>query len=252
VCPVNGRITNVIASLDLEGNPPAMQAGFADSPSALAASNSTFNAASGQLVVVPNAGYSGPVRFFAAVSQNGFASYDIQSYTFGAGDTVIFGLGTNFTALAQVPFADRVVAIFTNGIPNSPVGSFTALINWGDNATNSGVIVTNVAGWKEVRGGHTYTNAGDYPVYIAIQSSLGANATVVSSAAVPPILDAALSGTNRVLRWPAWAADYALQSTTNIAAGTWAGAANLPALVGYDVFVTNPAAADRVFFRLKR
>ena len=73
-----------------------------------------------------------------------------------------------------MPFTNLLLATFTNGVPNSATNNFIALINWGDNSTNSGVIVTNSIGRKEVRGSHTYTNAGNYPVYLTLQSAFGA------------------------------------------------------------------------------
>jgi cyclophilin family peptidyl-prolyl cis-trans isomerase len=73
---MNVRLTNYIATFDFETNMLGWQVGFYDATSYNAASNSTFSSANGQLVVVPVAGYTGPVRFYAAVSQNGFASYD--------------------------------------------------------------------------------------------------------------------------------------------------------------------------------
>ena len=181
-----------------------------------------------------------------------FSTYDYQVYTFAFGDTVISAVPTNFTATALVPFTNLLLATFTNGVPNSATNNFTAFINWGDNSTNGGVIVTNLAGRKEVRGSHTYTNAGNYPVYLTLQSTLGASATVVCTGSVPPVVSLARTGTNNVVRWPAWATDYQLQSTTNVAAPNWPAVTNFTALNGYDSVTTNSTTNGAYFFRLKK
>jgi len=151
-----------------------------------------------------------------------------------------------------VSFTNLLLATFTNGVPNSATNNFAVPINWGDNSTNGGLIVTNLAGWKEVRGSHTYTNAGNYPVYLTLQSVPGASTTVVSTASVPPAVSLTRTGTNNVVRWPAWATDYQLQSTTNVAAPNWPAVTNSPALIGYDNVTTNCTTNGTCFFRLKK
>ena len=173
-------------------------------------------------------------------------------YTFAVGDTAISATPTNFIARPLVSFANQILATFTNGIPNSPTGNFTAAINWGDNSTNSGVIVTNLSGRKEVRGTHTYTNSGHYPIYVTIRSTLGAEATVVATAYVQPSVSLTRTGTSNLLRWPAWATDYQLQSHTNLATSNWTTITNLPSLVGYETVVTNVSTGSNGFFRLQR
>jgi cyclophilin family peptidyl-prolyl cis-trans isomerase len=252
VGPINGRITNYIATVDLEGNVPAWQLNFADQASFNAASNSTFSSPSGQLVIIPVAGYSGPVNVSAAVSQNGFQSYDYQLYTFAIGDTAISAVANNFVAPPLTPFDNQLLATFTNGVSGSSPANFAASINWGDNSITSGVIASNISGYKEVRGSHFYTNAGDYPVYVTIQSASGAHATTVSTCSVPPALSLALSGPNTILRWPAWAAEYHLQSQTNLALANWIATTNISALNGYDNVVTNSTAGNPFFFRLQK
>jgi hypothetical protein len=178
--------------------------------------------------------------------------YDLQFYNFSFGDTPVSARATNFTVPALALFSNQLVATFTNGIPNSSTNSFGALINWGDNSTNSGVIMTNSLGLKEVRGSHMYTNSGDYPVYISIQSTLGASATVVSTSTVPPSLSLTRSGTNNSVNWPAWAFAYHLLSNTNAAGTNWVTITNLASLVGYQNVVTNSTANSNLFFWLLR
>jgi hypothetical protein len=179
-------------------------------------------------------------------------TYDKQIYTFAFGDTVISAIPTNFTATALLPFTNLLLTTFTNGVPNSSTNGFVASINWGDNSITGGLIVTNLIGRKEVRGSHTYTNGGNYPVYLTLQSVSGASATVVCPGSVPPVVSLTRTGTNNVIRWPAWATDYQLQSATNIAAPNWPAVTNFPVLTGYDSMITNSTANCAVFFRLKK
>jgi cyclophilin family peptidyl-prolyl cis-trans isomerase len=253
IAPVNSRLTNNLAALDLETNTLYWYVQFYDQASSLNASNSTFNAASGQLIIVPNTNYTGPVKLVGYVAPNGsFTTYDQQLYTFAFGDTVISALPTHFNATARAPFTNRLLATFTNGVPNSATNHFAASINWGDNSISSGVIVTNLTGRKEVRGSHTYTNAGNYPVYLTLSSASGASATVVSTASVPPALGLTRTGTNNVVRWPAWATDYQLQSATNAASTSWPAITNFSWLAGYECTVTNQTTNGAFFFRLKK
>ena len=252
VSAMNGRITNHVAVLDLEGNTPQWEVRFLDQVSLLNASNSTFNGANGQLVIIPATNYTGPIRLYTAVAPNSLATYDIQRHTFAIGDTMIAAQGTSFTARPHVPITNQLLATFTNGVMNSPTDDFTASINWGDNSTNSGVLLTAAGGGKEVRGSHTYTHSGDYPIYVTIRSTLGADATVVSTALVPPDLNLTRLGTNNILQWAAWAADYQLQAHTNLSTPHWSATIEFPALLGYENVVTSSFSGSSMFFRLKR
>ncbi len=263
VAPVNTRLTNIVTALDFETNAFYWFIYGLDQN----ATNSAFSLVSGQLqaIIAPNTNYTGPASFRFVVSSDpnwGFyfqifppsqwPPYDWQIFTFAFGDTTISALPTNVTAAASVPFTNRLLATFTNGLPNSPTNNFTASINWGDNTIGSGMIVTNLAGRKEVRGSHTYTNAGNYPVYLTLSSVSGAHVTVVSTASVPPVVGLVRTGTNNVVRWPAWAADYQLQSAADLAAPTWPAVTNFSVLDGYDSVTTNSTTNDTVFFRLKK
>jgi cyclophilin family peptidyl-prolyl cis-trans isomerase len=281
VAPANVTLTNTVNAVGLDGGQLYWVPEFADQPSYNAASNSSYNYSNSvyktltynvtningqiQFFLKPSANYTGPVTVYFFVSDNSELSfytqyfpqsqwppYDQQKYTFAFGDTPIVGQATNFTAFALTSFTNQLVATFTNGAPDSSVTNFTAFINWGDNATNSGVIVTNLLNQKEVLGAHTYTNAGDYPVYITIQSYIGAGATVVATASVPPGISLAAAGTNNIIAWAAWATDYQLQSATNLVGANWQPDSNFPALNGYDSVVTNGMTNGVFFYRLKK
>ena len=255
VAPVNNRLTNYVFGYDFPGVTNNWYLQFADQNSYLNASNSFYNVVTNQLqiVIVPNTNYTGPVSLIFYVSAwPSFAIYDQQTYTFAFGDTVISAIATNFIAPARAPSSNQLIATFTNGVPNSPTNNFSAFINWGDNSTNSGVITTNSLGRKEVRGSHTYTNSGDYPVYLTLQSALGASATVVCTSTVPPSLSLTRSKTNNSVSWPAWAFAYQLLSNTNLARTNWVAITNVPSLVAYQNVVTNGTASSNLFFRLKK
>jgi cyclophilin family peptidyl-prolyl cis-trans isomerase len=252
VAPENGRLTNIFSAFELGTN--AYYWFWIPDPNA---SNSFYNLVNGQLqmVFVPNTNYVGPISFTAIVSSspiwNYFPTafpYDSQKYTFAFGDTAISAVGTNFVATPLTPFTNQLLATFTNGVPNSPTNDFTAFINWGDNSTNGGTIATGSNGQKEVLGSHTYTNAGDYPIYLTIRSTVGASATVVATASVPPSLSLA----GNVIRWPAWATDYQLQSNPSLSRANWLVTSNFSTLAGYQSVVTNNNPGGNLFFRLMK
>jgi cyclophilin family peptidyl-prolyl cis-trans isomerase len=268
VAPVNGRLTNIVTALDLESNTLYWCILNLD----LNSTNSVASINNGQLqmVVVPNTNFVGSTGYYFVVAPSPYWNsyplliwfdnpstsssfpYDQQLYTFAFGDTVISAVPTNFTATGLLPFTNRLMATYTNGVPNSSTNNFVASINWGDNSITGGLIVTNLTGRKEARGSHTYTNAGNYPVYLTIQSTIGASATVVCTASVPPVVSLARTGTNSVVRWPAWATDYQLQSATNLAGPNWPAVTNFSVLAGYDSVITNSTTNAAIFFRLKK
>jgi len=265
VAPINGRLTNIFAATDLEGSAvywyPLSYASALNN----ATTSSFLTNGNLQMTITPNNNFSGVLEYQIVVSsspdwytyfqffpQSQWPPFDWQYHRFAIGDTAISALATNFTASPQTAFTNQLLATFTNGVPNSPTGNFTAAINWGDNSTNAAIIATNLAGRKEVRGSHTYTNSGNYPVYVMIQSSLGASTNVVATATVLPSLSLAKNGNNSVIRWPAWASDFRPQSNTNLPAANWNDMTNLTSLAGYENAVTNANTATNQFFRLRR
>ena len=277
VAPINVTLTNTINAVGLDGeqlywiligdtnaqNSSTLSGNYSNSILKILTYNVTNINGQLQFFVKPNTNYAGPVSINFTVSSSSLWSfykqlglplppYDQQKYTFVFGDTPIVAQATNFTAQALLPFSNQLVAMFTNGVSNSDVTNFNAYINWGDNSTNSGVTVTNEFNQKEVRGAHTYTNAGNYPVYITIQSNLGVSATVVSTANVPPSISLTAAGTTNVVAWPAWATDYQLQSATNLAGVNWQIVSDFSSLSGYNSVVTNSTTNGVLFYRLKK
>jgi cyclophilin family peptidyl-prolyl cis-trans isomerase len=207
VGPKNTTLTNFITATELDGDQLYWFPGFADPTSANGAPNSSYNLSNSiyktltynvtnvqgkiQLFLVPATNYVGPVRVYFDVSYNSqwnlyqqygltLPAYGERLYTFAFGDTPITGQSNQVSVLAAVPFANVLLATFTNGVPGSAGTNFTAVINWGDNSTNSVIATTNSTGLKGVLGSHAYTYPGTYPVYVQVQSAIGASATILS------------------------------------------------------------------------
>lgn len=279
IAPVNVTLTNVLNATELDGKALYWFPEFADQSSYNAASNSTYVVSNSLLKTLtynvtntqgqirfflePVTDYSGPVTVYLIVSSNpqwnfyqqyglSLPPYDLQKCTFVFGDTPISAQATNFTVPPLTGFTNQLLATFTNGVPGSDTTNFMASINWGDNVTNNGIILTNNNGTKEVFGSHDFTNGGTYPVSVTIQSVLGASATVVSTASVPPSLSIQSAGTNNVIAWPAWATDYQLQSATTLTNPHWLAVTNFPRLAGYASVVTNHLTDSAAFFQLMK
>jgi len=265
--PLNGRLTNIVSAVDLEGQAYYWFPYLADYNSYLVASNSTFGVTNGQLrvVLVPATNYAGPVfaDFFVSADPNWsfyyenyppdfWPPYDSQSYRFAIGETQIISWSSNLVSNPLLAYTNQLLVTFSNGVANSAASNFNAFINWGDNVITSGSILTNTGGRKEVRGSHTYTNSGHYPVYVTINSYIGAQARTSLLAVVPPALSLSRSGTNSILKWPAWASEYQPQTHTNLGTTNWVALTNLPALAGYEIAVTNGSTASNALFRLRR
>jgi hypothetical protein len=156
VAPKNGHLTNYFTALDLDGNPYFWFPQFKDQASFNSVTNSSYDSLpDGNLVVfiVPNSNFVGSVKLYAIVSSSSLWGsfpnlfpYDLQEYTFVFGDTAISAVPTNFSVPPLAAFTNQLLATFTNGVPSSAASNFTALINWGDNSTNSATITTNVRG----------------------------------------------------------------------------------------------------------
>jgi len=246
------RVTNYIQAQDLESNTLYYQAQYYDATTAANATSGNYYS-NGTLAFSIVPGYAGPLKFIIYASDYAnFASYDRQLVTFAVGDTAISTVPTYFITQPLVTFSNQLLVTFTNGIPNSPTTNFTASINWGDNSNSSGVVTNDLSGRKEIRGTHTYTNSGRYPIYVTVQSIFGAEATSFATAHVQPSLTLERTGSTNLLRWPAWASDYALQSHTNLATSNWTSVTNVPNLGGYENTITNVSTSSSVFFRLKR
>ncbi len=110
--------------------------------------------------------------------------------------------GTSIAAVEGLAFSGTV-ASFRDANPYAQAADFTALIQWGDGTTSDGVIVPEtiadrpVPGKFLVRGAHTYTDEGSYPVMVTILDAGGVSVLATSAAA---IADAPLTATGTTVR----------------------------------------------------
>jgi hypothetical protein len=66
-------------------------------------------------------------------------------------------------------------------------------------------------------------------------------------------LQAQADGGNLMLSWPLSAANFSLQTTTNLAdRNSWVTLTNVPAIVNLQNAITNPASGEARFYRLKK
>jgi hypothetical protein len=101
----------------------------------------------------------------------------------GVGDAPLTAQGTNISATEGLAFSGSV-ATFTDDNPNSPLGDFSATINWGDGSSSAGAVATAVGGGFMVSGSHTYADEGNYSVSVFISDVGGASITANGSAGV--------------------------------------------------------------------
>jgi cyclophilin family peptidyl-prolyl cis-trans isomerase len=277
----NVTLTNYISAVELDGKMlywfPLYGDANSQSNSAISGNYSNYNLRTqtynetnkdGEVEVFlkPTNHYAGPVTVYFFVSTNAnwleyydyypelgpLPEYDQLIYTFIFGDTAIAGQPAAVAPQPRGTFTNLLLATFTNGVVGSAVTNFTASIQWGDDSISAGTITTNTASFKQVLGSHTYTNAaGDYPVYVTIQSGLGTTLVVTNTITVPPPLSLTRAGPNNVVGWPAWAFAYEVQSSTNVPGTNWVTVTNAAALTGFQNVVSNaPAGGSAGFYRL--
>src|ERR1019366_7418528 len=278
VAPMGKTLTNIIEAVGLDREMLYWFPLFADATSQNATTLSgnysntvlktlTYNVinTNGLLLffVKPTNNYAGPVHIYFVISSSSQWSvyqqfglplppYDQQEFTFVFGDTPIVAQAASIAPQPLALFTNLLLVTFTNGVVGSAVTNFSAAINWGDDTVTAGVITTNAARFKQVLGTHAYTNSGDYPVYVTIQSGLGVTAVVSNTLTVRPSLTLNRTGNSNVLNWPAWAFAYQLQASTNLADPNWLAVTNIPTLSGFQNAVSNPVPATKAFCRLKK
>jgi len=105
------------------------------------------------------------------------------------------------------------------------------------NAYIAGFFASSTVRFDEV----TLTNSGGRDVFL---TKLGVP--------IVPTLSIQLTNGQLVLSWPAAAAGYTLQSTTNLAPAIWTAVSPLPSLVNQTCVVALPPSAAQAFFRLQK
>jgi hypothetical protein len=100
---------------------------------------------------------------------------DAGSYA-GEGDAVVLTIAQPPTVFGQTNHAgvglafDGIVASFDNTRPAASPTDFTATIDWGDGTSSAGEVSidSNVLTKFDVRGTHTYSAIGDFPVVVRV------------------------------------------------------------------------------------
>ena len=131
-------------------------------------------ASNGSFVYMPNSGFAGLDMFTFDDNDGIDTSNTATAYIYVGTQSVISG-GTPFTApsategsatSATTPF---LYWYFELG----SISDYTAMVQWGDGTESLGTLVEYKAGPKQpaepvVQGSHTYTEAGGYPITVAI------------------------------------------------------------------------------------
>ena len=74
----------------------------------------------------------------------------------------------------------------------------------------------------------------------------------VQSSSRPELLIAPLAGSKVLLNWPGWAANYLVQSSTNLASNNWIDSTAPPFGGGGRCWVTNAISGKAMFYRLRK
>ncbi|HVA47726.1 MAG TPA: TIGR03118 family protein [Pirellulales bacterium] len=102
--------------------------------------------------------------------------------------TVVSSLSGNSQTIAptETTAFNGTVAKFTDADTGRPLSDYSATIDWGDGASSTGTISTDVGGGFDVNGSHTYNDEGAKTVTVAI-SDPGSTITVQSAANIADI-----------------------------------------------------------------
>jgi len=96
--------------------------------------------------------------------------------------------GPPISAVVGSPIPMRTVATFTDANPNSTVGDFAAMIDWGDGTQSVGAVSAGRGGGFAVTGSHTYARVGPNSVTVSISDDGGSHASATLVAAVNGIV----------------------------------------------------------------
>ncbi|HJT35300.1 MAG TPA: DUF4214 domain-containing protein, partial [Pirellulales bacterium] len=151
--------------------------------------------AGGGLVVSGSHSYveEGTQTIHAAITDDGNASATATT-TATISDATLNATSTIITTTEGAGFSG-IVARFSDGNPNAPLGDYTAQIVWGDGATTSGTIATT-GGGLVVNGSHSYADEGTQTIHVTITDKGSASAMATSTAVVS---DATLQSTGTTI-----------------------------------------------------
>ena len=121
------------------------------------------------------------------VTHDLLAALTSPSQTIVVADAALTPIGVTFAAAEGQIFSGKVAA-FTDGNPTSPLGDFSASIDWGDATPTSAGTIAQPGGIGTaftVSGTHTYAEENNsYPVTVVITDAGGSSATANSTANV--------------------------------------------------------------------
>ena len=163
---------------------PVHLVGYREGGIAVAATSSTADFSGWTTIKVEQpAGQSPAMEYFALYREEFWgSSLYIDDLTFDNLGAALDASGVSFSATAGSEF-NGVVAQVADGDPTAISSDFAASIEWGDGGTSLGT-VSGASGSFEVRGTHTYANAGTYSVKVTVTKSGGKQASATSTANV--------------------------------------------------------------------
>jgi hypothetical protein len=100
------------------------------------------------------------------------------------------------TPVVGAPFANVVVATFTDTNPLAAASDFTSSVDWGDGTHSPGTVQATLGGFQ-ILAGHTYSRVGRFPASVTIHhldNTGAANGAAAIAASQAQVTDAALTG----------------------------------------------------------
>ena len=153
--------------------------------------------ASGKIVANPAGGFDVQLSytydeelfnqtFSVQVNDSGGASTRASTSTFSVDDAPLEG-SSAAKAGGSADVANSSIlsgATFTDSNPGNHSGDFTAVITWGDGGPTSSGTVSYDSGIYTVSGSHTYADAGNFPISIAVTDQGGSTTAITGAATV--------------------------------------------------------------------
>ncbi len=120
--------------------------------------------------------YAAPGNFSVSVAIHQGSSVSVGTVSTALVHHLPQGTGAELCAVEGQPLTEVIVASFT-GDPTALAADFSAIIDWGDNATSAGTVSTSGGGGFRVTGTHTYADEGVYPIRVTITDPRGYSTT---------------------------------------------------------------------------
>jgi cyclophilin family peptidyl-prolyl cis-trans isomerase/Ca2+-binding RTX toxin-like protein len=198
VTPINTAVTIPIPSTDIDTGTTTIGGQYVDTVSN---ANASGTIGANSVTITPVAGYTGPIRIVAGVTQSGnipfvystgdpnystYSSYwDTEAFTIAVGDKAVT-LTANPLTIAAGPTGNTVVATFADSDLNGTTADYTgAVVNWGDgHLTTNATIALTQPGSFTITASNTYARPGSYPILVTLTSSLGQVVTARATATV--------------------------------------------------------------------